>query len=248
MLSEWMVEVPADFAEKWLMFVCPIGKRCLVVAAKGTTSAYSRTGYPIRNFPSLLPGGSFKSNSAVRDNCILDCIYYEGTQTFYVLDVMSWGGHPVYDSDTEFRSYWKASKIKDNADDISKSSRVNPLVFIDLPCYPCTKESISQVLSQKWPVQVDGLLFIHKEAHYWTRRTPLATWLKAHMVPDILGIPVSEEFLSCAPVLTDVAMEDADSKKKASKKKSTTKKGAGQEMDVATEGNELQSTMEETEN
>ncbi len=244
MLSEWMVEVPPDFAEKWFMFVCPIGKRCLVVAAKGTTTAYSRSGYPIRNFPSLLPGGS---RSEIKDNCILDCIYYEGTQTFYVLDIMSWGGHPVYDSDTEFRSYWKASKIRDNAEKISKYSRINPLVFLDLPCYPCTKESISQVLSQTWPVQVDGLLFIHKEAHYWTGRTPLAAWLKAHMVPDILGIPVSAEFLACAPTLSDVVMEDPDSKK--GKKSRAKKRGAGQEMDVTTEEEKLQNiTQQLTEN
>ena len=29
--------------------------------------------------------------------CILDCIYNEAKQTYYILDVMCWRGHPVYD-------------------------------------------------------------------------------------------------------------------------------------------------------
>ena len=33
MLSEWMVEVPEDLEENWLMVACPWGKRCLIVAS-----------------------------------------------------------------------------------------------------------------------------------------------------------------------------------------------------------------------
>ena len=33
------------------------------------------------------------------DNAILDCIYHEVEKTFYVLDVMNWKNHPVYDSE-----------------------------------------------------------------------------------------------------------------------------------------------------
>ena len=34
MLSEWMVEIPDDFEEDWLMVMCPWGKRCLIVSAR----------------------------------------------------------------------------------------------------------------------------------------------------------------------------------------------------------------------
>ena len=34
MLSEWLVEVPSDFADEYLMVLCPWGKRCLVVASR----------------------------------------------------------------------------------------------------------------------------------------------------------------------------------------------------------------------
>lgn len=34
MLSEWMLEVPEDFTEKWIMVPCPRGKRTILVAGK----------------------------------------------------------------------------------------------------------------------------------------------------------------------------------------------------------------------
>lgn len=217
MLSEWMVDVPEDFEENWKFVVCPIGKRCLVISRYGTTTAYSRSGEFLNNFPSLLPGGCARTyRLASRDYCILDCIYHEISRVFYVLDVMCWGGHPVYDSDMEFRSYWKETKLYDEGDRLSKYSRINPLTFKNLDYYPCAKEKLTEVLSGKWPVEVDGLLFVHKEAHYTTGHSPLAVWIKPQMVQEVLKIPVSEEFLSCAPTLP-VVKESISSEKKSKK-------------------------------
>ena len=33
MLSEWLVDVPDDLTQEWLMVVCPFGKRNLVIAS-----------------------------------------------------------------------------------------------------------------------------------------------------------------------------------------------------------------------
>lgn len=221
MLSEWLTDVPEDFSENWLFTICPVGKRCLVIASYGTTSAYNRMGQLINNFPSLLPGGSGKTyRIASRDYSILDCIYHEVLRTFYVLDVMCWHGHPVYDSDTEFRSYWKQTKLHDEGDKLSKYSRINPLTFEDLRYYPCTVESLSEVLGSKWPVEVDGVLFVHKQAHYRIGRTPLASWLKPSMIPELLKISVSEEFLSCVPTLP-VGMETSSASSKERKERAT---------------------------
>lgn len=38
MLSEWLVDVPEDFAEKYYAVPCPVGKRVLVVS--GNVSSY----------------------------------------------------------------------------------------------------------------------------------------------------------------------------------------------------------------
>lgn len=34
MFSEWLIEVPNDLDQNWIMAVCPVGKRCLVVASE----------------------------------------------------------------------------------------------------------------------------------------------------------------------------------------------------------------------
>lgn len=213
MLSEWLVDVPPDFEENWFAVIVPLGRRSLVVSARKTTSAYSRAGALLNNFPSLLPGGSKQSHRLQRDYCILDCIFHEPSQSYYILDVMCWAGHPVYDSDVVFRIFWKEQKLKE-CGGASTYSRINPLPFLDLPYYPCTKASLSKILSQKPPFEVDGLLFIHKQCRYILGRTPLAVWLKPHMIKDILGVEVSPSFLALSP-----AME-------------STKKRGGHKMDV----------------
>ena len=201
MLSEWLVEVPADFEENWLAIVVPVGRRSLVVSARKTTYAYSRAGAMLNNFPSLLPGGCKQTHRLTRDYCILDCVYYEGTRSYYILDVMCWAGHDVYDSDFEFRTFWKEQKCNETAE-ISTYSRINPLLFLNLSCHSCNKENLTKLLAQVPLYEVDGLLFIHKQCRYIIGRTPLAVWLKPHMVPDILGIPVSPEFLAKSPDLS----------------------------------------------
>lgn len=34
MLSEWLVDVPVDLEQEWMVVVCPVGKRALVVASR----------------------------------------------------------------------------------------------------------------------------------------------------------------------------------------------------------------------
>ena len=75
MLSEWLVGVPEDFFHSWLFVVCPIGRRCLVVAARQWTAAYARNGYCLRRFPSNLPGGNKRTGFG--KYTILDCIFDE---------------------------------------------------------------------------------------------------------------------------------------------------------------------------
>ena len=210
MQSEWLVEVPADFESKWHAVVCPVGRRSLVVASRGTTLAYSRSGECLKCFPSNLPGGCAKTHRTANDYCILDCIYVETARTYFVLDLMCWNGHPVYDSDREFRSFWLKTKLAEASELVANFARRNPFKFLPLTFHSCSKESLTQLFDSKWPLLVDGLLFFHIEAHYTTGTSPLVVWLKPHMVPDILGVPVSQEFLACAPAMSETKMETAD--------------------------------------
>lgn len=188
MLSEWLIEVPPDLADLWLLVVCPTGKRSLIVASRGSTAVYTKSGYCVNRFPSLLPGGNRHNSSSGKDYTILDCIYNEASRTYYVLDVMCWRGHPVYDCQTDFRFYWLDSKLQEQ-EGLGEISKRNPFKFIGLQNFPCSLDSIQNVLMQTFPYQVDGLLFYHKHTHYTPGSTPLVGWLRPYMAPDILGFP-----------------------------------------------------------
>ncbi|XP_035667096.1 snurportin-1-like [Branchiostoma floridae] len=187
MLSEWLVDVPGDLEEEWLMVACPVGRRNLLVAAKGTTKAYTKGGFCVNCFPSALPGGR-KGKYSAKEYTILDTIFCEASRTFYVLDIMCWKGHPVYDSETDFRFYWLQTKLQEEPG-VAEHSNTNPFVFVALKNTPCQRLSIQQRLAETFPYEVDGLLFFHKRTHYTFGSSPLVGWLKPHMLPDILGIP-----------------------------------------------------------
>ncbi len=83
MLSEWLVEVHTDLTQEWLMVLCPVGKRTFVVAAKGKTSSYSKSGYRLSTFPSQLPGGCRKNkhNNTGEWTVQKHAMYYVYTET-----------------------------------------------------------------------------------------------------------------------------------------------------------------------
>ncbi|XP_053128621.1 snurportin-1 [Hemicordylus capensis] len=198
MLSEWLIDVPPDLEQTWLLVVCPVGKRALIVASRGSTAAYTRSGFCVNRFPSLLPGGNRRNSATGKDYTILDCIYNEAKQTYYILDVMCWRGHPVYDCQTDFRFYWLHSKIEEE-DGLGEKSRLNPFRFVGLQNYSCKEESLCDVLATDFAFEVDGLLFYHKQAHYIPGSTPLVGWLRPYMVSDVLGLSVPASPLTRKP-------------------------------------------------
>ncbi|CAA6659924.1 unnamed protein product [Spirodela intermedia] len=42
---------------------------------------------------------------------ILDCIFHEPDQTYYVIDMVCWRGYSLYDCSAEFRFFWLNSKL-----------------------------------------------------------------------------------------------------------------------------------------
>ncbi|XP_078056278.1 snurportin-1 [Mustelus asterias] len=207
MLSEWLVDVPADLVEEWLLVVCPVGKRTLIVASRGSTAAYTRSGFCVNRFPSLLPGGNRHNSATGKDYTILDCIYSEVNRTFFVLDVMCWRGHPVYDCQTEFRFFWLQSKLQEEGEKLAEIASRNPFKFVGLPNSLCNPDTICQTLAANYPFEVDGLLFYHKQTHYTPGSTPLVGWLKPYMVADILGLAVPTCPLSVKPEYANSQMQ-----------------------------------------
>jgi len=201
MLSEWLVEVPVDLEEKWLLILCPEGRRNLVVAANGSTKVFSKSGKQVKSFPSNLPGGN-RNQSKGRSSkyTILDCIYSESNSIFYILDMMCWDGFQYYDCDTEFRLSWVQQKFIEYQD-LRIRSRINPYSFQPLPVYQCTKDSISAALNSPMPFSdhLDGILIYHREVHYQPGKTPLVGWIKGYMVPELMDIPVCDELMDQRP-------------------------------------------------
>nr|XP_032606222.2 snurportin-1 isoform X2 [Taeniopygia guttata] len=153
MLSEWLVDVPSDLEQEWVVVVCPVGKRALVVASRGTTAAYTKSGFCVNRFPSLLPGGNRHNSTSDKVYSILDCIYNEAKQTYYILDVMCWRGHPVYDCQTDFRFFWLSSKIQEE-EGLGEKSRINPYKFVGLQNFPCSSDSLCELLATDFPFEV----------------------------------------------------------------------------------------------
>ena len=49
MLSEWLVDVPDNLVDDWLMVICPVGKRNLVIASNVSVTViknYIKLNYP----------------------------------------------------------------------------------------------------------------------------------------------------------------------------------------------------------
>ena len=162
------------------------------VASRGRTTAYTRKGYCLKRFPSHLPGGNHTHNAKFT---ILDCIFNEISEVFYVMDVMCWNRHTFYDSERDLRYFLLKFKFEEEKEALCKRSSRHPLLFELHLQYSCTKESLSEVFSQRWPVSVDGLLFFHLQGHYIRRHSPLCVWLKPGMLNDILKLQPSAAFL-----------------------------------------------------
>ncbi|XP_076863040.1 snurportin-1 [Brachyhypopomus gauderio] len=215
MLSEWLVDVPVDLSSDWLLVVCPVGKRALIVASKGSTASYTKSGYCVNRFPSLLPGGNRHNSAIGKDYTILDCIYSEVDRTYYILDVMCWRGHPVYDCPTEFRFYWLQSKVEE-VEGLSEIGKRNPFRFVSLNSISCSTECVQKALAHDYSFSVDGLLFYHRQTHYTPGSTPLVGWLRPYMVADILGMEVPQCSLTTKPDYAGHQMQQILEHKKTS--------------------------------
>ncbi|KAF3428537.1 hypothetical protein E2986_06530 [Frieseomelitta varia] len=186
MMSEWMLEVPQDLLEKWIIVPCPQGKRTLLVACKGITKAYNKRGNNLSKFCSALPGGNSFEH---RSNCtILDCLWIKQQKIYYILDVLAWCNQSLINCDTEFRFFWLRTKLQEIEELHTRDTYRNNYPMLSLPNISCNTDiSLALAnLSNLYPL--DGLLFYHKDGQYTKGRTPLVTWLKPFMLPEVLGV------------------------------------------------------------
>jgi len=178
------------------------------VAGEGRTRRFTRGGYDLGEFKSLL---SYNNKET-----ILDCIFVPAQGTFYVLDVLVIRGHPMYDCDTVTRFDWgkqQIAEMRESDGDIQKREwggrRPNHYAFKPLEHYAADAATIGHVLSEESvfcfnkdtdkPAPLDGILFYHQQLNYMPGHTPLVSWLKGYMVPEMLNIPVGEALMAQKP-------------------------------------------------
>lgn len=200
MLSEWLVDVPEDLAENWWYVLVPEGRRNLVMASRGCTSAYARNGRKVSQFPSVLPGGNLRQKSCKRVTTLLDCIYSPQERCYYVLDVIMWNGHDYSGCESEFRFFWLKQKAAECLE-MGVVANINPIPFRLLPDGPADSESLTKAVHDPWLFKdnLDGILFYHKRLYYYPGHTPLVGWLKPYMLPEMLNIPVPPHLRALAP-------------------------------------------------
>jgi len=133
MLSEWLIDIPEQLSDAWLMFPCPVGRRCLIVASGGVTTAYDKAGRKTKQFQSFLPGGSRTG----RGYSIIDGVFNEVLSTFFCLDLISWNQSTYSDSDVECRHFMLQSRISENSNFQEICKKTNPYRFVVLPYCVC---------------------------------------------------------------------------------------------------------------
>ncbi|KYN08889.1 PREDICTED: snurportin-1 [Trachymyrmex cornetzi] len=188
MLSEWMLDVPQDLIENWIMVPCPIGKRVRLISGWGETRAYSRKGVLHGVFPSALPGGN--PDSDFHHSTAIDCLWIKNRKLFYILDVLYWSLLPFTNCQAEFRFFWIKNKFQEIPELEERNTDANRYPILTLPNINCNSDLSSALANLDNERPLDGLLFYHRQALYTYGLTPLVTWLKPFMLSEVLGISV----------------------------------------------------------
>ncbi|CAN1129893.1 SNUPN [Linum perenne] len=161
MLPEWMIDIPDHLNQDWYVFARPAGKRCFVVASNGTTVSRERNGSILHNFPSALPNGAKtrQPSGPAHSYSILDCIFHEADQTYYVIDMVCYGSHSLYDCTAEFRFFWLNSKLAETGASGSPSYH-HKYRFSTIPVYSCDQNGLLAAYTEATPYVKDGIHII----------------------------------------------------------------------------------------
>jgi len=190
MLHDWMTDIPTDFRENWLCGIRPEGERCLVYSQNGRTLSRNKTGNFIhKHFNSNLPSGNNKSQQQGKTS-VLDCIWINDLNIYYVIDVIIWNDMKIYESDSSTRLWWVKTKIENNQD-INIITKLNQYKFIPIITHDITVDNLYYVykggnlLREYEGIKMDGLLFYHKYGRYEPNVScPLIlTWKDKNITP-----------------------------------------------------------------
>lgn len=201
-LSEWLHERPDDL-DKWFMVPCPKGRRCIAVATNGSTKIYNKHGVFLTEFRSGLPGDIRMKNAIT----ILDCFSVTSNEVtkYMVVDVMYYSNTEMLNCETSFRFFWIGGKLSEL--DLDTVNPHNEFSFIPMKYVDCGDEIAVDTCLSTYPmwendanINLDGLLFYHKDSFYVHGTTPLVGWLFSFMVNEVLGFRmINPKYLEMRP-------------------------------------------------
>lgn len=198
MITPWLTDIPEDLGDNWVVKCAPEGFRVILVSKNQSTVCYKKSRKLFR-LESNFPGG-IKHATAKRGTTILDCIYNKQTKTMFVLDCLCWNYMSLINSEAEFRFYWLKSKFTENVE----YSFCEPFKFVLMDCIPAQRPLIQDAMFGCLEIDgnnffYDGVVFYHKESHYYFCDTPLVGWLASYMLTELLQIDVGPEHLVRKP-------------------------------------------------
>lgn len=94
----------------------------------------------------------------------------------------------------------------------------------------CVHQALIRLIFNFW-LQVDGLLFYHRQTHYTPGSTPLVGWLRPYMVSDILGIEVPVGPLTTKPQYASHQLQQIREHKKTSSEVRPANRSGGYELE-----------------
>lgn len=94
----------------------------------------------------------------------------------------------------------------------------------------CVHTALTGLILKFW-LQVDGLLFYHRQTHYTPGSTPLVGWLRPYMVSDILGIEVPVGPLTTKPQYASHQLQQILEHKKTSSEVRPANRSGGYELE-----------------
>lgn len=170
MVPEWMIDVPHDLSQSWMVMPRPEGQRCLVTVSHGNVVVRHSSGAILDVFTAMSLAWAVDCGS--QREYVLDCIHQD--DMFYIMDILCWGGLALLDCTAEFRMFWKVSNVAPVLHAArSETPRSNDR-FVLVQHYDATPEGIRMAYDAKdMSCQRDGMVFLHKLCCYHGGQSPL---------------------------------------------------------------------------
>ncbi|CAD5216768.1 unnamed protein product [Bursaphelenchus xylophilus] len=181
MYSEWLIDIPQDLQDAWLALPAPAGKRVLVLSENAFTYIYDKRGAQLSRFKSSL-------NNHQQTN-LIDGILCKNT--IYVLDYLIANDIPLEDCEYDCRRTMGSSFLREAGCFDQNDGQFN---FAELPAVPARKDELKLLMEREYDFTLDGVLFYYSKVHYYNGQTPLVVWLKPWMLPEILGVPINQNY------------------------------------------------------